>query len=98
MGHALMIAAASYEIKGARLWRQGERNDMSEDDWERFVRSDDYMKLYRFKQFRTYFPKIFENKRLKDFDPWWQFFGAIDEFNRIRKVRWYTYFLYDTKN
>ena len=69
MGHALMIAAASYEIKGARLWRQGERNENNEDDWDSFVKCpgfDDYMKLYRFKQFKTYFPKIFENKRLKD--------------------------------
>ena len=89
-GHALMIAAASYEIKGARLWRQGERiNETTEDDWDSIVQCpgfDDYMKLYRFKQFRTFFPKIFENKRLKDADLWWPFSGAVDEFNRIRKV------------
>ena len=31
-------------------------------------------------------PKVYEQPDLKDTDPWYQFKGAIDEFNRIRKV------------
>ena len=44
------------------------------------------MRLYRFKQFRTIIPKIYEQVDLKDTDPWWQFKGAIDDFNAIRKA------------
>lgn len=45
-----------------------------------------YMRLYRFKQFRTIIPKIYEHADLKDADSWWQFKGAIDDFNAIRNL------------
>ena len=42
------------------------------------------MKLYRFKEFRHYLPKVYERPAEKDSDPWWQFSSAIHEFNEIR--------------
>ena len=87
--HALLIAASSFKVSGHKLWRQGDKNDTGEDDWASIIDCpgfDDYMKLYRFKQFRTYFPSMFECSNLKGIDPWWQFCGAVEEFNKIRKV------------
>ena len=50
---------------------------------------DEHIKLYRFKQFRMIIHKIYEQNDLADTDTWWRFKGAIDEFNAIRKVRYF---------
>lgn len=42
------------------------------------------MKLYRFKEFRHFLPKIFEQPMEKDSDPWYCFSSAVNEFNEIR--------------
>ena len=85
--HSIIIAAAVYSMNGSRLWDNdgGGKND----EWETILQPpgfDKYMKLYRFKQFRQLIPRIFEKEELKDSDPWWQFKGAINSFNQIRKV------------
>ena len=87
--HASLIAASSFKVSGHKLWRQGDKNDTGEDDWASIIDCpgfDDYMKLYTFKQFRTYFPSMFECSNLKGIDPWWRFCGAVEDFNKIRKV------------
>ena len=89
MAHALMIGATSYSANGSKLWDQSDSKSMGDEDWDTIVSSpnfDQYMKLYRFKEFRKFLPKMFENKDKKESDPWWQFVDAIDDFNDIRKV------------
>ena len=43
-----------------------------------------HMKLYRFKEFRHFLPRIWENPGTKEQDPWWAFSSAVKEFNDIR--------------
>ena len=45
-----------------------------------------HMKLYRFKEFRYFLPRIFEQPMDQDCDPWWKFSSAIKAFNDIRKT------------
>ena len=74
-------------MNGSRLWNNN--GEGKNKEWETILQPpgfDKYMKLYRFKQFRQLIPRMFEKEDLKDSDPWWQFKGAIDSFNQIRKV------------
>ena len=41
----------------------------------------------RFKDFRRFLPAIYADESKKETDPWYQFSGAIDEFNVIRQAR-----------
>ena len=43
------------------------------------------MKAYRFKEFRRFFPMIYEDPAKKHTDPWWKFASAVKDFNNIRK-------------
>ena len=65
-------------------------NDVKYDGkWESVLKApgfDNYMTLYRFKQFRQLIPLIVEKTGLKNTDPWWQIKESIDAFNNIRKV------------
>ena len=85
--HSIIIAAAACSMNGSRLWNNN--GEGKNKEWETMLQPpgfDKHMKLYRFKQFRQLIPRIFEKEDLKDSDPWWQFKGAIDSFNQIRKV------------
>ena len=89
---ALFIGAVVFSASGARLWDIKGDNKQREMEWASIVQPpgfDDHIKLYRFKQFRMIIAKIYEQHDLEDTDPWWRFKGAIDEFNAIRKVRYF---------
>ena len=45
---------------------------------------DRYIPEYRFRHFGEFLPYIFQDKSIKDTDPWWQFSGAVIEFNNNR--------------
>ena len=69
IGHALIIGAACYCQSGLVLFNNGKEQD---DSWDTIIakaRFDKHMKLYRFKEFRSYLPKIFELPIEKDHDP-----------------------------
>jgi len=73
-------------VKGTSLWQNsnGKKNDI---DWQSIMphpNFDRFILEYRFRQFRDYFPVIFQDNSVKDTDPWWQFSGAVKEFNDIR--------------
>jgi len=38
-----------------------------------------------FQNFREFLPLIFQDETMKDTDPWWQFSGAVKEFNVNRQ-------------
>ncbi len=44
-----------------------------------------FMSFSRWKEFRKFFPDIFSDNKRKETDPWYQFSGAIDEFNELRQ-------------
>ena len=87
-GMAIIIGAADCSKKGCNLW-----TSKSEEEWEihwvSIAAKNDFgvhMRYYRFQQFQTYYPKIWEDDGLrKAMDPWWKFEGAIRQFNEIRK-------------
>ena len=88
IGMAIVIGAADCSEKGCNLWVS-----KSEEEWEKcwvsVAAKNDFgvhMRYYRFQQFRTFYPKIWEDDGLrKAMDPWWKFEGAIRQFNEIRK-------------
>ena len=58
-----------------------------ESDWQSIMphpNFDRFILEYRFQQFRDFFPFIFQDPSVKDTDPWWQFSGAVKEFNDIQ--------------
>ena len=86
---SLFIGAVVFSMNGNRLWDIKGDSKSRDLEWASLVQPpgyNNYMRLYRFKQFRTIIPKIYEQVDLKDTDPWWQFKGAIDDFNAIRKA------------
>jgi len=83
-GHAIIIGASCYSQSGAALFSEGKDQDDSWDTITHKARFDRYMKLYRFKEFRHFLPKIFEQPMEKDSDPWYCFSSAVNEFNEIR--------------
>jgi hypothetical protein len=45
------------------------------------------MPFSRFKDFRRFLPEIHVDESKKESDPWYQFSGAVGEFNFIRQTR-----------
>ena len=89
---ALFIGAVVFSASGARLWDIKGDSKQRDMEWASIVQPpgyDEHIKLYRFKQFRMIIHKTYEQNDLADTDPWWRFKGAIDEFNAIRKVRYF---------
>ena len=96
IAHAIIIGAADCSDRGEALWsteiRAKNRNtDPREIDYEKYWTSISpkadfsiYMRLYRFKQFRQFFPTIWESDHHAGKDPWWKFQSAVDNFNEIR--------------
>jgi hypothetical protein len=80
----LLIGAPEYGIKGPSLWQNGKGEDsawlsiMPHPNFDRFIPE------YRFQHFREFFPFLFQDDTVKDIDPWWQFSGAMKEFNNNR--------------
>ncbi len=70
--------------------KKGEEDDDEVDDWPSNSPSPAFekcMAFCRFKDFRRFFPSIYADKSRKETDVWWQFSGAIDEFNLIRTTK-----------
>ena len=85
VGHALLIGASCFCQSGSMLFGGSQKE--SDELWDTVVQKakfDRYMKLYRFKEFRFFLPKMFEQPLEKDYDPWWAFSSAISDFNEIR--------------
>jgi hypothetical protein len=90
VGLASIIGAAEFSQKGVNLFgsRNAELDD--EDVWHSISTSphfEQYMAFSRFKDFRRFLPAIYSDESKKDTDPWYQFSGAIDEFNLIRNTK-----------
>jgi len=84
IGLGLIVGASCYCQGGSVLFSNNKDNESSWDTIIPKARFDKHMKLYRFKEFRHYLPKVYERPAEKDSDPWWQFSSAINEFNEIR--------------
>jgi len=58
------------------------------EQWQSMVphpNFDQYMRPYRFKEFRRFLPEAWVDFDLKESnDPWWQFQAAVTEFNNLR--------------
>jgi hypothetical protein len=48
---------------------------------------EQFMAFSHFKDFRRFLPSIYANESLKGKDLWWEFAGAVDEFNLIRHTK-----------
>jgi hypothetical protein len=73
------------------IWRKkSEEDDADIDDWPSISPSptfEQFMAFSRFKDFCRFFPSIYPDKSRKETDIWWQFSGAVDEFNLIRTTK-----------
>ena len=93
IAHAIVIGAADCSDRGEQLWGGDKSKGQSDEDFEKYWNSisprpdfTELMKLYRFKQFRQFFPMIWESDHHAGKDPWWKFQSAIDNFNYICKT------------
>jgi len=92
IGLGLLIGAAEFSQKGVDLFG-GKKGDQDEDDFDEWPSIspspafEQYMAFSRFKDFRRFFPAIYADKSRKETDVWWEFSGAIEEFNKIRTTK-----------
>ena len=88
IGHAIVFGAADCSERGENLWDSGRKNKW-EKQWISISQPTNfgkYMRYYRFKQFKRFLPKIWQdNDQCFDTNPWSQFSPAIQNFNDIRK-------------
>ena len=88
---ALLIGAANCAEKEEHLWDGGRSSKKKwKKHWHSIVSATNfsrYMKLYRFKHFRRFYPKIFQdnNSDADRSNPWRKFSSAIRTFNQICK-------------
>jgi hypothetical protein len=90
VGLALMIGAAEFSQKGVDLFGSKDMEEEDGDVWHSISASphfEQYMAFSRFKDFRRFLPAIFSDEIKKQTDPWYQFSGAIDEFNLIHNTK-----------
>ena len=93
VGLGIIIGAAEFSQKGVDLFSVKNIDDDDEDDlqqWPSICPSpqfQQYMAFSRFKDFRRFLPLIFADESKKESDPWWQFSGAVEEFNLIRSTK-----------
>ena len=84
--NAMLIAAVCFSASGRALWKTF--SDMVDDDWITVEPAADFgqwgIKFYRFKEFRHFFPEVFQDVSRSSTDPWWKFVKGIEDFNRNR--------------
>jgi hypothetical protein len=86
VGLGLLVGAAEFSQKGVDLFGSKSTEEDEEEVWHSISTSphiEQYMAFSRFKDFWRIFPKIYSDESKKDTDPWYQFSGAIEEFNLI---------------
>jgi hypothetical protein len=92
IGMGLIIGASEFSQKGVELFC-GKKPDEDDDELEQWPsisaapHFEQYMAFSRFKDFWRFLPSIFADESVKEKDPWWEFSGAIDEFNYIRNTK-----------
>jgi hypothetical protein len=93
-GLAMLIGAVEFSQKGIELFTNKDQSvddDPDCDQWRSISQSPKKfwqdMAFSRFKDFRRFLPAIHGDESRKDTDPWYQFSGAIDEFNFIWNTR-----------
>jgi len=92
IGLGLLIGAAEFSQKGVDLFG-GKKGDQDEDDFDEWPSIspspafEQYMAFSPFKDFRRFSPAIYADKSRKETDVWWEFSGAIEEFNKIRTTK-----------
>ncbi len=91
-GLGIMIGAAEFAKRGSDLFYVKDQVVLDEEEEEENWASlcpdphfEKYMPFGRWKEFRKFFPEIFADAERKEVDPWFQFSGAIDEFNEVRE-------------
>jgi hypothetical protein len=84
-GHALLIGATDCADRGRSLWEQADDDDEAWHSIATCTNFSPFMKLYQFKQFRQFIPRIWKEEEKAKKDPWWQFRSAVENFNQIQK-------------
>jgi hypothetical protein len=83
----IMIAAAGFNCRGCELWAKASKHDPLDADpktWGSIIPSPDfgrYMGENRFKEYRKLIATIWQDRNIKESDPWWEFSAAVKEFN-----------------
>jgi len=91
-GLGIMIGAAEFAKRGSDLFSVKDQaafdGEDEEENWASLCPDphfERFMSFSRWKEFRKIFPDIFSDNDRKETDPWYQFSGAIDEFNELRQ-------------
>jgi hypothetical protein len=93
IGLGLLIGACEFSQKGVELFSTKDQacNDDDDDDiWRSMSPSpqfEQFTPFSRFKDFCRFLPEIHVDKSKRESDLWYQFSGAVDEFDFIRLTR-----------
>ncbi len=93
IGLGIIMGAAEFSQKGVDLFSVKNMDDDDDEElnqWPSISPSpqfEQYMVFSRFKDFRRFLPSIFADESKKENDPWWEFSGAVEEFNLIRSTK-----------
>jgi hypothetical protein len=82
----LLIGALEHGVKGTNLWLNG--HGKADFNWLSIMPQpnfDRFIPEYRFWNFTEFLPLIFQDDTVKDNGPWWQFSGAVKEFDNKRQ-------------
>ncbi len=88
IGLGITIAAAGFNCRGCELWAKASKQDPQVSDpktWGNIIPSPDfgrYMGENRFKEYHKLIATIWQDKNIKECDPWWEFSAAVKEFNQ----------------
>jgi hypothetical protein len=92
-GLGLIIGSAGFSQKGVDLFG-AKKDDNNDDDGfhqrpsiSPSLQFEQFMAYSRFNDFRRFLPSIFADESKKESDPWWEFSGAVEQFNFIRSTK-----------
>ena len=90
VGLGLIIGAAEFAQNGKELFQKSGVLEPENENWNTLTTHphfEKHMSLSRFKEFRKFLPSMYVDETKIETDPWYQFSGAVDEFNMIRRKR-----------
>ena len=82
----LMIGAAVHIDNGEKLWdtasKKKQKKSLSQN-----IDYGNYMKLWRFKEIKSFVPEIMVDAERKERDDWWRFSAQVEKYGQRRKDR-----------
>ena len=83
IGHEFIVGALCYYQSGSQLFSDNKEDGSLCDTIMQKPNFLNHIKLYQFKEFRHYLPRIWDNPATKDRNPWWACTSAVKQFSDV---------------